>query len=103
MIYIIIILLFILVFFHILANGLWVFIDLPKVRMLKFPVMKESYSLFSLKKLYIDFFDLFNFNLFFQVYKFEKLAEIVGNKDAFFIGAGAGPCHVLNTNAEVFI
>ena len=42
------------------------------------------------------------FVIFVKVYQFEKLANIAGNKDAFFIGAGAGPCHVVGVNSEVF-
>lgn len=36
-----------------------------------------------------------------KVYKFETLAEIAGSKDTFFIGAGAGPCHVVGVNSEM--
>ena len=36
-----------------------------------------------------------------KIYNFEKLAEIIGMKDAFFIGAGAGGCHILGLNSEM--
>eukprot|EP00794_Sanderia_malayensis_P003459 gene3459-3955_t len=36
-----------------------------------------------------------------KVYNFDKLAEIIGNKDAFFIGAGAGGYHIIGTNSEM--
>ena len=36
-----------------------------------------------------------------KIYNFDKLGEIIGMKDAFFLGAGAGGCHILGTNSEM--
>jgi len=36
-----------------------------------------------------------------KIYKFEELAKLTGIKDTFFIGAGAGPCHVVGVNSEM--
>ena len=36
-----------------------------------------------------------------RVYNFDSISEIIGMKDAFFIGAGAGGCHILGVNSEM--
>lgn len=36
-----------------------------------------------------------------KIYKLDELAGIVGNKNTFFIGAGAGPCHIVGQNSEM--
>ena len=36
-----------------------------------------------------------------RIYNFDILAEITGIANAFFIGAGAGGCHILGVNSEM--
>ena len=36
-----------------------------------------------------------------RIYNFDVLAEITGIESAFFIGAGAGGCHILGMNSEM--
>ena len=36
-----------------------------------------------------------------RIYNFDVLANLIGNEDAFFIGAGAGGCHILGVNSEM--
>ena len=39
--------------------------------------------------------------LYFQIFGFKQIAEHAELPDAFMIGAGAGPAHVIGVNSEV--
>ena len=44
---------------------------------------------------------LFTLSILFQIFSFKQIAEHAELSDAFMIGAGAGPAHVIGVNSEV--